>query len=89
MSTKFVNINKGPDREVTVAIYFSVEFEVTAPGEPEAMLKVAPDVQRLEKILTEAGYDFRLEMARSRRPRAAEAAQEREATRKKERGEGV
>lgn len=71
-----------PVKVLTVAIYFSIEFEVEAEGEPEAMLKAAPNVQELEKYLSSKGYEFQLELARVRRPRSAEKALVREAARR-------
>lgn len=82
---KFTNIVRNPDRDLTVAVYFSIEIPVYAPGEPEAVLKAAPDIQALEKLLIEKGYDFQLEMARVRRPRVSEQAQEREDAKREKR----
>lgn len=69
-------------RELTVAVFFSIEFEVEASGEPEAVLAVAPQVQALEKFLNDEGYTFTMETVRVRRPRTAVKAQEREERRR-------
>jgi hypothetical protein len=73
-------------KELTVVALFSVEFEVGAAGEPEAIYAVAPKVQALEKFLNDEGYTFTMETLRVRRPRTAEKALEREA---RKRGEGA
>ena len=70
------------ERDLTVAVIFAIEFEVEAAGEPEAILKAAPDIQKLEKFMTDEGYKFKLETARVRRPRSSEKAKEREAARR-------
>jgi hypothetical protein len=70
------------EKDLTVAVYFAIEFEVKASGEPEAVLKAAPDIQALEQFMTDRGYNFKMEMARVRRPRTAVKAQEREAAKK-------
>lgn len=75
-------------RPMTVGVMFVVEFETTASGEPEAILKLGPAIHELEEKLNRMGYNFRLDQVRVRRPQTAKKAQEREATRRRNGGQG-
>jgi hypothetical protein len=70
-------------KKLTVAVYFSVEIEAEAAGEPEAILRAGPAIHALEEKLVELGYNVQMEQVRVRRPRTSAKASEREAAKRK------
>jgi hypothetical protein len=75
-------------RAMTVAVNFWVEFDVEEEGEPEAILKMAPQIHELQEKLAKLGYISQIEKVRVRRPRTAEKAQVRESEKRKNGGAG-
>lgn len=76
-------------KEMTVAVDFTAEFDTIAPGEPEAVMRASQKVLALEEALNKMGYTVEMGRVRVRRPRTAEKAQEREAERRRNGGRGT